>query len=147
MPQPILKKLKLEQNTLKSTKLNSKTKIENNTYKNPEKIKEESNTNNRNDKDDEECYYDMNNTKIDEPQPTKQEIIVEIPQKEEEIIHEPRTIEISGNPTSISYENIENKNPVEGEKFEIIKKKRRVKNTIEEINAKGQISLFFNNVI
>ena len=113
--------------------------------------------------DDEECYYGTPVEEKNEPEKEKAEenimekdsqsnLKIEIPHEktkqsqnndaskvELEIPREKtETIQIETRLEESHQNNVENIAP-EGEKFEIVKKKRRVKKTIEEMNAKGQL--------
>lgn len=115
--------------------------------------------------DDEECYY---GTPVEEKnQPEKEKIEENILEKDSqsmkiEVPQEKTKQSQSNDASKLKLEvpkekietkvqseapldenhqnNVENIAP-EGEKFEIVKKKRRVKKTIEEMNAKGQLGI------
>lgn len=114
--------------------------------------------------DDEECYYGTPVEDKNEPEKVKEqekaeENIVEQSNMKIEIPHEKSKQSQNNDASRMKLEipqekiktaqseapleesqqnNVENIAP-EGEKFEIVKKKRRVKKTIEELNAKGQL--------
>jgi len=93
---------------------------------------------------DEECYYGM--PIAEEPEKKnendkQEEQKIQFEQTEEKINHLKMKNEIIKENLENQFEekqNIENISP-EGEKYEIVKKKRRIKKTIEEMNAKGQL--------